>query len=260
MKASDFVIENGSLIQYIGKDEHVEIPSNVSSIRDFAFAENKKIKSVVMPNSIFEMTNGVFAKCKKLERVIFSDSLTEIGSFTFHECSNLIDVQLPKSLNRINRLVFYKCKKLSEVVLPNGVSYIGANAFEGCASLAKITLPCSVERICDRAFARCTDLREISIMGEDLNIGHSLFAEASPNIKIEYSGTSAAFVNMIFNPKRQPMPWLTIGHAAPYQPARQSEEQFIYDAENTFHIAVLCKKDGKTLTFRSNKDERSAMS
>ncbi len=253
MKMSDFVIENGWLNKYLGKEEYIEIPDTVTAIADFAFAENKTIKSVVMPNSILEMTNGIFAKCESLESVIFSDFVTKIGSFTFHGCINLTEVKLPKNLRSIYRLAFGECKRLSELVLPDGISHISANAFEGCSSLAKIELPSSVKEVLDRAFANCTNLREVSVLDDNIYFGCSLFDGASPNIKIEYSGVSDTFLKMIFNEKRQPTPWLTIGKTVSYKPITMGEQQFIYDSKNTFCIEVFCKKDGKCLTFRNNK-------
>ena len=247
MNKKDFIIENGLLTAYIGKSEYIEVPDEATAIAEFAFEGNNRIKSVIMPNSVLEIGTAAFARCKNLKSVVLSDSLTVIETHLFNGCQNLTEVVLPKDLNNIQRLAFYHCESLSRMDLPDGVSYIGADAFHGCRSLESIELPKGLKRIGDRAFAFCANLQDVVISEEYFDMGCELFYEASPNIRIEYSGASDDFVNMIFSEERIPRPWE--GHAVSHSPTAENKSRFGYDSAKAFCIEAFCKKDGVRLTF-----------
>ena len=44
MKNSNFIIDDNNLIEYLGNNKNVIIPSNVININDRAFKNNTKIK------------------------------------------------------------------------------------------------------------------------------------------------------------------------------------------------------------------------
>ena len=50
--ASDFVIENGVLIKYVGKEKNITIPEAVREIGDKAFSDQAGIKTVVCPHRV----------------------------------------------------------------------------------------------------------------------------------------------------------------------------------------------------------------
>ena len=91
--ASDFIIENGVLTKYLGKDKDVNIPDGVTVIGTGAF-RRKGVTQVTMP-----------------------DTVTEIGWDAFSSCTSLEDVTCTRNLNTISPIGFDNCKSLSSVIL-----------------------------------------------------------------------------------------------------------------------------------------------
>ena len=94
--ANDFVIENGVLKKYNGKDKNVVIPEGVREIGESAFSivealpdgrkmsfENDTLLSAIMPNSVEHIANGAFEECENLQSVTFSSKLKTIGNQAF---------------------------------------------------------------------------------------------------------------------------------------------------------------------------------
>lgn len=69
--ASDFVIENGVLTKYLGREKEVTIPEGVTAIGQGAF-RRKNVVRVIMPDSVEEIGWDAFSDCQILEEVVFS--------------------------------------------------------------------------------------------------------------------------------------------------------------------------------------------
>lgn len=103
----------------------------VESIGDFAFAQNKLIKHVIMPNTIRTIGFGAFFECSNLHEIVFSKNTHIIGASAFSECYSLKHIDLPRNLNIIDECAFQLCSNLEEIVIPDNVTKIGNRAFEG---------------------------------------------------------------------------------------------------------------------------------
>lgn len=133
---------NGTCIVSIGKctDEYIMIPDHspkgdkVTSIGDYAFAGNNKVKSIRIPETVTVIGEGAFIDCIKLE-----------------------SINLPSKITIINPYTFCGCKRLKEIEIPAGVKKIGEKAFEDCVSCMNIFIPVSVEEIGIRAFKNFSD-------------------------------------------------------------------------------------------------------
>ena len=138
LKADDFVIENGILVNYVGDDEVVTVPDKVGEIGTGAFKNNTSVKKVILP-----------------------DGITTIGAYAFSGCSMLESINLPGELETIGARSFYNCRALSgTLTLPEGLITIGEYAFYSCSSLTgDLNIPDSVEEIGVAAFAYCTGFR-----------------------------------------------------------------------------------------------------
>ncbi|MBQ2898766.1 MAG: leucine-rich repeat protein [Oscillospiraceae bacterium] len=132
---NDFVIENGVLKKYNGKDKNVVIPEGVREIGENAFSR-KHIKTVSMPDSVEVIGWNAFESCRYLEKVSFSDNLKEILPNAFGNCQALESVSLPNSLKKIDICAFSGCFNIKELILPEHDFEIGESAFSGCESLA----------------------------------------------------------------------------------------------------------------------------
>ena len=106
--------KSASLVEYTGKSTSVKIPSEVkgvpvTSIGEWAFSDNKTLKSITIPSTV-----------------------TKIGEAAFNNCVSLSKVSLPKKLKKISASAFWYCTGLKQVFIYDKVTSIGKNAFKGC--------------------------------------------------------------------------------------------------------------------------------
>ena len=138
---------------------HFRVPSNVSSIAQYAFegcdrlsnitfAQNSKLESISaymfvgagnLMNIVFEPGSALtsiqahgFEGMEMLVGIDFGDAkITNIDNYAFRYCSSLREFTLPKTLENIGRYAFYKCTSLEEIIIPTATEHIGAYAFYG---------------------------------------------------------------------------------------------------------------------------------
>ena len=135
-----FVIKEGVLKKYSGKETEIIIPDKVRIIGRDAFSRNDTII-----------------------RVILHDSIEGIESDAFSYCSHLTEINLPGSIKSIGSGAFSHCKSLKTIHLPNGIQSIGANTFYSCESLERINIPSTVKAIGSSAFQFMEHLEVIDI-------------------------------------------------------------------------------------------------
>lgn len=109
---SDFVIENGTLIQYTSSGGDVVVPEGVQSIGD-----------------------GAFDGCRGLTSITFSEGLQSIGDRAFCECGKLTSIALPEGLQSIGDSAFYGCTELTSITLPMSLQSTSDSAFDWCKNL-----------------------------------------------------------------------------------------------------------------------------
>ncbi len=134
-----FYMSNGDGTCFVDRgdctDENIVIPDSspsgekVIQIKAYAFAGNKKVKSVRIPETV-----------------------TGIGEGAFQDCESLESVNLPSKITMINSYTFSGCKSLKEITIPSGVYYIGEEAFADCIACESIVIPASVTKIGKFAF------------------------------------------------------------------------------------------------------------
>lgn len=120
--SSDFQIEDGVLVKYLGNDTDVVIPEGVTSIGNQAFAGKTSLIKIKIPEGV-----------------------TNIEMYAFMACSSLTEVNLPESLVSIGYSVFYDCNSLTEITIPKNVTFIGEDGISdgilgGCFNLKKINV------------------------------------------------------------------------------------------------------------------------
>lgn len=81
----NFVIEDGMLVTYWGKDTDIVIPEGVWKIGMGVFIENEHLQSVVLPKSLTWIERFAFAKCKNLKRITIPASVTCIDQGAFSD-------------------------------------------------------------------------------------------------------------------------------------------------------------------------------
>ena len=109
---SDFVVDNGILLKYIGKDDKVIIPEGVSIIGERTFNDNKILSSVVIPDSVKIIEKRAFSNCAYLDNIIIPKNVVRIKNNAFSHCPSLENVSIYDGVKRIEAKAFYGCVKL----------------------------------------------------------------------------------------------------------------------------------------------------
>lgn len=135
-----FVIEGDTLVEYLGKEAHVEIPFGVRVIGkevfdrglpDGNFGGNRFLKSVTMPDTVKRIEERAFWCCVNLSEVSFSYKLEYIGDYAFEGCG-LTVADIPPKVAEIGNSAFAGCK-LTKIRWPQDVENLklGSRAFSG---------------------------------------------------------------------------------------------------------------------------------
>ncbi len=152
----------------------VTIPSNATSVGDFAFRESG-LTSVVIPSTISVLSEGVFENAIHLSSVQFLPAedelsgLTSVKSAAFSGCTSLTNLILPDTVTTIGDS-FLRDSGIIAFTFPSGVSTINEYSFSGCANLASITLPSGLITIKSYAFQDCDSLASIVIPASTMYI------------------------------------------------------------------------------------------
>lgn len=112
----------------------------VTEIAKEAFWKRYTVTSVVVPEGVITIEPYAFAQNGKLKSVVLPETLTS-ADLIFYQCTGLESVNIPKSLGGVPRGMFSGCTSLKSVVIPDGAVSIGYGAFQGCTALEEITIP-----------------------------------------------------------------------------------------------------------------------
>ena len=159
--SSNFMVENGVLMQYTGYEDFVDIPSTVTEIAPLVFAR-KDLRKVTIPNSVIKIGHHAFAECASLEQVTIPGNVKTLEEGLFIGCSNLAQAVLQDGVKEIGNAVFFDCTALETITIPDSVVSIGEMAFQG-AKLKALYLPDSVKKIGESACINCTSLEEVHL-------------------------------------------------------------------------------------------------
>ena len=160
-------ITNTSGVYFVGKENLVRIilPTNLTSIGDYAFYGCSSLTSITIPNSVTNIGNYAFSGCSSLTSVTIPNSVTSIGEWAFFDCYSLISSTIPNSVTSIGGYAFSNCYRLTSITIPNSVTSIEDWTFAGCSSLTSITIPNSITSIGELAFGGCSSLTSIICLG-----------------------------------------------------------------------------------------------
>ncbi len=131
--------KNDFILKVNGKEiVDLSIPSGVTQVPDWAFANYGKLKSVKIADSVKTIGKLAFVKCHRLESVTLGEGITHIGYGSFGGCDKLETVEIPASVKTIGEYAFgYKILSVEldenywiddfEVALVDGFSIKGYN-------------------------------------------------------------------------------------------------------------------------------------
>lgn len=206
---SDFVIDNGVLLDYVGAGGKVTIPSNVTKVSsDFLYSANadKITELIIHKNLVAEP--GALSYMDNLEKVVFEEGSTSIIG-DFFGCDKLTEIIIPSSVTEASRTFTYYVQleafaetpwllnqkaefvivgdglllkhngKDDHIIIPDTVKYIGVQAITGNEAKA-ITIPSSVVTIGDAAFLS-SNFTEVNLSEGLKTIGSRAFANVPIN-------------------------------------------------------------------------------
>ena len=117
--ADGFIIEDGIMYDYVGKEHDVVIPDSVTEIAERACWSNDDIETLYIPSSVKIIRQCAFWSCASLKSVRAEEGLESIAGSTFWSCAALEDAFLPQSLNKIGDSVFWAIDGIT-IHAPNG--------------------------------------------------------------------------------------------------------------------------------------------
>lgn len=201
--------ESCNLIQFHGHvPEVLVLPSSVANcpvefIGSSIFAQNSKIRKVILPIQLKIIPKYAFCGCSHLEEIVFPNTLVSIGPYAFYGCKKLKNIklnnclkqisiaafsqchslegtlELPEKLEIIQRFAFSECDHISKIHMKNEVIEIGQHAFNDCQSLETITISTKLGNMPLGAFQSCKMLKEIVIPGSVKSLDENLFYNCS---------------------------------------------------------------------------------
>ena len=187
--------------------ESIALPEGVTSIGDYAFYDNDRLKEITLPQSLTSIDYYAFSWCTALGKIAIPDGVTELPYRLFFFCTELKEVALGAKTEKIGEDVFHMCGKLERITIsesnahfksaadgrfllnktgdtlvlgcqdgaiPDGVKKIGERAFEGRTGLKEIDFN-EVEEIGEYAFVMCAGLDRLKLTSAVRIIGEGAF-------------------------------------------------------------------------------------
>lgn len=167
----------GQYAFYVASLTEIDIPAGVTTIGDYGFAYNYKMRRITMQEGLTSIGQYGFVSNFLVEELSLPDSLISIRQYAFAYLYCLRKLKLPDTMNVvIGDYAFKNCENLTEVLIPENTYYnIGKYAFQNCYGLKKVTFgkngistrapdPGSLI-ISDFAFSGCGNIEEYDFTG-----------------------------------------------------------------------------------------------
>lgn len=156
------------------------IPSDVTSVKNYAFYLCYGLNSITIPSSVKSIGKHAFQGCTDVTSVTFQGAVSSIDKNAFQYCGQLADstsVHISDlaawcncSFNTsasnplyLARHLIINGREVKDLVIPNGVSDIKEYAFYNCSSLNSLTISSGVNNIGTSAFKGCIGLNSIKV-------------------------------------------------------------------------------------------------
>lgn len=164
-----------NICNYADNITKVVIPKSVTELGASCFYTCSKLEHIELPSGLKLIDNWALGGCDKLDNVVIPDSVTELAKSVFEGCDSLKNIHLPKNLQAIGDRAFQDCKELEGVAIPKTVKSVGERAFSTCVKLRSIELPQGLETIGKEAFYKDEALEKITIPSTVTSMGADIF-------------------------------------------------------------------------------------
>ena len=181
--------------QYAAKIWGINLPDDITSIGDYAFA-GCGISSFYGPSTkLKKIGNYAFSNCSGLSWLEFPKTLTSIGTGAFYNSTQIQHLVFPNSVTSIGTDAFYGCYLIREVTIPGSLKTLAGSVFNSCTQMEKVTFLNGVSTI-DAAFPGCTEIKTVVIPKSVTSIKASAFADCSALTDVYYSGSESDWNNI----------------------------------------------------------------
>ena len=221
------------------------IDPSVTEIGANAFAYNESFTTIVIPSNVTTIGQFAFREAK-FDSLTFSEGLTTLDSYAFYGSYNRLDQELltlPNSLTSIGSAVFGQTYfrnfsiggdiasmgsevfynnfgagpysvvfrgtptftslqdtifigyKGEEIALPASITTIGTRIFEGAGYLKYLIIPDSVTSIAGNAFQSMSSLHTVILPNSLTTMGTTVFASTTTVDTVIYCGSASAVQN-----------------------------------------------------------------
>ena len=133
--------ENLYVINALGEyDEATEvvIPSNITTINNYAFYNYKKLASVKIGSNITKIGNSAFFDCEGLTDLVLSEGLETMGSRAFAGCTGLTKIVLPTTVKKLGEACFNRASGITSIDIYSAMEDISRFTFYFCNSLSQV--------------------------------------------------------------------------------------------------------------------------
>lgn len=174
----------------------LNIPGEVTEIKQDAFINFSNLRSVVIGNSVTKIGDRAFCECTGLTSVIIGESVVTIRYSAFYNCGGIISVTIPETTRYIYDNAFYNVRHIEYhgtaegapfgAISMNGIidgDYVYAdttksNLLAYLGNGGVVSIPPMVNIIGDKAFYNCA-LTSIIIPNSVTSIGNYTFQNCS---------------------------------------------------------------------------------
>lgn len=189
----------------------VEIPDNVTTIDNHAFAENQKLLTLKLGTGLTRLNTGSFYDCEALKTVSGGANIKTIYGDCFKYCEALetaSDLQPrevksnafegAKKLQSFNfaditdlgEYAFRNCQALKSVELPK-ISSMSWYCFNDCSSITTVKLGDKITYIPSDAFHGCSSMEEVALGSSIRELGSYCLYSSSGSLKRVYLAAPA---------------------------------------------------------------------
>ena len=138
----------------------------VTKIKDYAFVNHTRLRSVSISESVLEIGSYAFIDCSRLEMITVPDTVQDVGWGIFSHTPWLNAQTEPYVIIGNQILIAYKGTS-EDIVIPDGVRIIAGFTFENDMTIQSVQLPDSLISLNAYAFAGCRNLQELQLPGQD---------------------------------------------------------------------------------------------
>ena len=182
-----------------GNAGNVVFQEGIENIPNRALMYHEEIQSITLPSTISSIGDYAFANCTGISSITIPDGVTSIGEYAFQNCPNLkrITIGSQYALNTINAMI--KNGELSgveEIVLLDGITSIPESFLSRVQSIRRVELPSSITSIGNYALYGCPNLEYINIPGSVISVGDGFLQDSKP--KRIVIGSLAAYNKLSF--------------------------------------------------------------